>query len=133
VSAPSGGRRRHWILLAFAPSSLLLGVTTHLTTDVAAAPLFWVVPLMLYLLSFVLAFQRSVRIPLRITAFVQALLLVCLGMVLLSGRTDEVVALRSVGRAHPLSASASGLRYRRETPITRHYGRAAMDQARNTP
>ncbi len=93
ASAPIGGRRLHWILLALAPSSLLLGMTTHLTTDVAAAPLFWVVPLMLYLLSFVLAFQRSVPIPLRITAFLQALLLVCLGMVLLSGRTDEVVPL----------------------------------------
>ena len=44
--------------LAFVPSSLLLGVTTHITTDVASAPLLWVVPLALYLLSFVIAFSR---------------------------------------------------------------------------
>ena len=56
-SSPLGYRVR-WVLLAFAPSSLLLGVTTHLTTDVAAAPLFWVVPLALYLLSYVIAFSR---------------------------------------------------------------------------
>ncbi len=51
-------RRARWVVLAFAPSSLLLGVTQHITTDVAAAPLFWVVPLSLYLLTFVIAFAR---------------------------------------------------------------------------
>jgi hypothetical protein len=53
------GRRLRWLVLAAVPSSLLLGVTTHLTTDVAALPLFWVVPLALYLLTFILAFSRS--------------------------------------------------------------------------
>jgi spermidine synthase len=53
------GQRLHWIALAFVPSSLLLGVTTFITTDVAAAPLLWVVPLALYLLSFVFAFARQ--------------------------------------------------------------------------
>jgi hypothetical protein len=52
-----------WIALAFVPSSLLLGVTAHITTDVAAAPLFWVVPLALYLLSFVLTFSRRSLVP----------------------------------------------------------------------
>jgi hypothetical protein len=51
-------RRARWTLLAFAPSSLMLGVTTHVTTDIAAVPLLWVVPLALYLLSFVIAFAR---------------------------------------------------------------------------
>ena len=61
--APRGGtvtwrRRLHWLVLAFAPSSLLLGVTVHITTDVAAVPLLWVIPLSLYLLTFVLVFAR---------------------------------------------------------------------------
>jgi len=47
-----------WIALAFVPSSLMLGVTTAITADVPAIPLFWVVPLALYLLSFVLVFAR---------------------------------------------------------------------------
>lgn len=51
-------RRLAWLLWSFAPSSLLLGVTTYITTDVASVPLFWIVPLSLYLLSFVLAFAR---------------------------------------------------------------------------
>jgi hypothetical protein len=45
-----------WVALAFAPSSLMLGVTTYLTTDIAPVPLIWVLPLILYLLSFILAF-----------------------------------------------------------------------------
>ncbi|MFQ5958056.1 MAG: spermidine synthase [Alphaproteobacteria bacterium] len=51
-------RRLHWLALAFAPSSLLLAVTAHITADVAAAPLLWVIPLTLYLLTFVLIFSR---------------------------------------------------------------------------
>ncbi|HZN41153.1 MAG TPA: fused MFS/spermidine synthase [Planctomycetota bacterium] len=48
-----------WVLLAFAPSSLLLGVTTHLTTNLAPVPLLWAIPLALYLVTFVIAFSRS--------------------------------------------------------------------------
>jgi hypothetical protein len=51
-------RRLRWVALAFVPSSLLLGVSTYITTDLASMPLFWVVPLILYLLSFVLGFSR---------------------------------------------------------------------------
>jgi hypothetical protein len=51
-------RRLRWIALAFVPSSLMMGVTTALTTDVPAIPLFWVLPLALYLLSFVLVFAK---------------------------------------------------------------------------
>jgi hypothetical protein len=56
-------RRSRWLTLAFVPSSLLLGVTTFLSTDMAAMPLLWTIPLALYLLTFVLAFasRRFVR------------------------------------------------------------------------
>src|SRR5688500_13077510 len=53
------GRRLRWIALAFVPSSLMLAVTAFLSTDVAAVPLLWVVPLALYLLTFVLTFSPS--------------------------------------------------------------------------
>jgi len=56
--APTLRSRLHWVALAFVPSSLLLGVTTYITTDVAAVPLLWVLPLALYLLTFILAFGR---------------------------------------------------------------------------
>jgi hypothetical protein len=66
--------RLWWTALAFAPSSLLLGATSYITTDVAAVPLLWLLPLTLYLLSFVLVFARrplfSHRWILRIQPFV---------------------------------------------------------------
>jgi hypothetical protein len=58
-SAPPGPRPAQvarWIALSAVPSSLTLGVTTHLATDVASLPLLWVLPLSLYLLTFVVAF-----------------------------------------------------------------------------
>jgi hypothetical protein len=58
------------VLLAAAPSSLMLGVTAHLSTDVASAPFLWVIPLALYLLTFVIAFQNKPWIPLQITLMV---------------------------------------------------------------
>jgi spermidine synthase len=51
--------RAWWIALAAVPSSLLLGVTTHITTDLAPVPLLWIVPLALYLLTFVIAFGTA--------------------------------------------------------------------------
>jgi hypothetical protein len=55
--APRWRERAAWLLLAAAPSSLLLGVTTQITTDVASAPFLWAPPLALYLLTFVIAFS----------------------------------------------------------------------------
>lgn len=55
--------RLHWTLLAFVPSSLLLGVTAFIATDVASAPLLWVIPLSLYLLTFVIVFARRPVLP----------------------------------------------------------------------
>ncbi|WP_420125639.1 spermidine synthase [Longimicrobium sp.] len=55
--------RMIWTGLAFIPSSLLLGVTTFITTDLSPAPLLWVLPLALYLLSFTFVFARRPLIP----------------------------------------------------------------------
>jgi len=52
-------RRARWLVLSFVPSSLMIGVTTYITADVAAVPLLWVTPLALYLLTFILVFSRK--------------------------------------------------------------------------
>jgi MFS family permease len=52
-------RRAKWLALAFVPSSLMLGVTTYLTRDLTPFPLLWVLPLALYLLTFVAAFAPN--------------------------------------------------------------------------
>lgn len=53
------GDRLFWTAAAAAPSSLMLGVTSHISTDVASAPFLWVIPLALYLLTFVVAFGKN--------------------------------------------------------------------------
>lgn len=50
--------RLHWLVLAFVPSSLLLGLTNFISTDIASVPLLWIIPLTLYLLSFVIVFSK---------------------------------------------------------------------------
>ena len=57
-ASPTFARRLHWLVLALIPSSLLLGTTTYVSTDIAAVPLVWVIPLAIYLLSFVQVFAR---------------------------------------------------------------------------
>lgn len=64
--------RLRWVALAAIPSSLMLGVTTHLTTDVASAPFLWVGPLALYLLTFVIAFQDKPAMSRGLTLVLQA-------------------------------------------------------------
>ncbi len=48
----------HWLALALVPSSLLLGLTNFISTDIASVPLLWIIPLTLYLLSFVIVFSK---------------------------------------------------------------------------
>ena len=54
-----------WIGMAALPSALMIATTSHLSTDIAAVPLLWVIPLALYLLSFIVAFARSSPFSLR--------------------------------------------------------------------
>ncbi len=58
--------RLAWCSLAAVPAALLTAFTTHVSTDIASAPLLWVLPLALYLSTFVLAFQDRVPIPMRL-------------------------------------------------------------------
>ncbi len=57
ATRPNLKSQGHWLLLAFVPSSLLLGTTNFISTDIAAVPLLWVIPLALYLLTFIVVFS----------------------------------------------------------------------------
>jgi len=76
TAAVEAATRLRWTLLAFVPSSAMLGVTQYLTTDIAAIPLFWIVPLGLYLLTFVVAFSPRFRLPMPAAGVVLSLLLI---------------------------------------------------------
>ncbi|MBN8913673.1 MAG: fused MFS/spermidine synthase, partial [Rhizobiales bacterium] len=60
---PDWRARAGWVGLAFVPSALLTAFTTHVATDVASAPLIWVIPLALYLATFVVVFRERALIP----------------------------------------------------------------------
>ena len=57
--APGHGLKLLWVLLAAVPSILLMAVTSHLSSNVAPIPFLWVMPLALYLLSFILCFDSD--------------------------------------------------------------------------
>jgi len=57
LQKPTWRDRLQWAIFAFLPASLSLGVTTYVTTDLAAVPLFWAIPLSLYLLTYIVAFS----------------------------------------------------------------------------
>ncbi len=77
-------RRFLWVMLAFIPSSLMLGVTTFITTDVASVPLLWIVPLALYVGTFIIVFARKPLISLERSRMIQGMLLILLTFMLMS-------------------------------------------------
>lgn len=92
TAAPPLSRRLWWAAMAALPSSLMIGATTAISTDLASFPLLWLPPLGLYLLSFVLVFARRRLLPARWVA--RALPMVALPL---------VVAL-ALGANQPLGA-----------------------------
>jgi uncharacterized membrane protein YhaH (DUF805 family) len=73
-------KRLEWTLLALVPSSLMLGVTTYIALDVASVPLIWIIPLALYLSTFILAFARKQIIKPSIASILLPVTVVCLGV-----------------------------------------------------
>lgn len=93
--APSWLLRARWIFLAAVPSGLLIAVTAHISTDVAAAPLLWVLPLSLYLLTWVLVFQSRPLLPHWLMLWLQPLAIA--GVVILLAFGGEQNLLLTLG------------------------------------
>ena len=81
-------RRLRWIGLTFVPSSLMLGVTAFVTTNITPIPLLWVIPLSLYLFSFVVVFSPSQRMPDLIHKIMVGILPVLMTTLVLTALTD---------------------------------------------
>jgi len=92
---PAWMLRARWIFLAAVPSGLLIAVTAHISTDVAAAPLLWVLPLSLYLLTWVLVFQSRPLLPHRWMLLAQPLAIA--GVVVLLAVGGEQNLLLTLG------------------------------------
>lgn len=88
---PTWTTRLRWIFLAAVPSGLLIAVTAHVSTDVAAAPLLWVLPLSLYLLTWVLVFQSRPLLPHRFMLMLQPLAIAGVMILLVIGGEQNLL------------------------------------------
>ncbi len=80
-----------WVFLAAVPSGLLIAVTAHISTDVAAAPLMWVMPLSLYLLTWVLVFARRPLFSQPYLLLLQPFAIACIVALLLYGGSIPLI------------------------------------------
>jgi hypothetical protein len=103
-----------WILLAAVPSGLILSTTLHLTTDIVAVPLLWVVPLGLYLLSFTVAFAADRRAAEFISRFAPiTLLIACCGLVVDASSMTIVFAAAAVLNLFVVSVAIHSMLFER--------------------
>ncbi len=110
-----------WMALAAVPSGLLVAVTAHISTDVAAVPLLWVVPLALYLLTFVIVFSTRPLIPHWLAVMAQPACVAALICVIVLEVTDSILIQTS---AHILAFFVAALvchgELARRRPASRH-------------
>src|SRR5215510_1834132 len=85
-----------WIARAAVPAGLLLAVTAHISIDVAAVPLLWVLPLALYLLTFVIVFARHPIVPHWVVVAVQPAFIIALVAVVIFDPIKTIVGLLAV-------------------------------------
>jgi len=69
-------QRLIWIALAFIPSSLMLGVTSHMTNNIASAPFLWILPLALYLLTFIIVFAKTPIVSSKVLSYITPIAIV---------------------------------------------------------
>ena len=93
ADAPTWQDGLKWCALAAVPAGLLIAVTAHISTDVAAVPLLWVLPLALYLLTFVIVFQRRPLIPHALAVGLQPLFILALVAVLIFDPIKTIVGI----------------------------------------
>jgi hypothetical protein len=99
-TAPPPARRAvAWMLLAAVPAGLLVAVTAHISTDIGAVPLLWVVPLALYLATFVIVFQARPIIPHRLVLLVQPFFLVALAATLVLQAAHSILVQIAINLA----------------------------------
>jgi hypothetical protein len=91
---PSRARQWLWVALAATGSLLLLAVTNHLTENVAAVPLLWVVPLSIYLLTFILCFDSERWYPRAWVFIAAAALLGAMAWTVADDRVTHELALQ---------------------------------------
>ena len=119
--APTWKERSVWIALAAVPSGLVVAVTAYISTDVAAAPFLWVVPLAIYLLTFVATFRERPWVAHERVALLVPIVLAPLAISVLGGDKEFwlAVVLVNLGALFLLTLCCHGTLYRRRPATTR--------------
>jgi hypothetical protein len=99
AAPPSARSALVWMVLAAVPAGLLVAVTAHISTDIGAAPLLWVVPLALYLATFVIVFQARPIVPHHLVLLAQPFFVVALVGVLILQAPRNILALIAINLA----------------------------------
>ncbi|MEO6927604.1 MAG: fused MFS/spermidine synthase [Casimicrobiaceae bacterium] len=92
--APSAARQTLWVALAATGSLLLLAVTNHITENIAAVPLLWIIPLSIYLVTFILCFDSNRWYRRRLFFVLAAVLLGAMAWTLADDRVTHELALQ---------------------------------------
>jgi hypothetical protein len=110
-----------WIALGAVPSAFLVAVTAHISTDIAAVPLLWVLPLALYLVTFVIVFQTRPILPHRWFVHIQPAIIALLIAVLIVQELREIVLVVTVNLvAFFVTAMVCHGELARRRPAARH-------------
>ena len=114
-------RRARWVALAFVPSSFMLAVTTYITTEIAAVPLLWIIPLAIYLLSFIVVFARKPFLLTGLAGQLQVVVVLELVFLVLLKATEPVLlVVATILVALFLSALVCHARLADDRPPSRH-------------
>ena len=106
---PQWRHRFYWLAAAFVPSALMLAVTNHMLLNLASVPFLWVLPLALYLLTFMIAFARRFRISSRILSFVVPIVILVLLPLVATSQPIGNLSLRLLLGLHLLVLFAGAL------------------------
>jgi hypothetical protein len=86
---PTWRARLFWLAAALVPSGLMLAVTNHILLNLASVPFLWVIPLAVYLITFMLAFGRRVHVSLRLMSRITPVVLLLLFPFVATSRSVE--------------------------------------------
>jgi SAM-dependent methyltransferase len=98
--SPSWRTRAYWLTAAFVPTALMLAVTNHISFNIGSLPLLWVIPLAIYLLTFVMAFARTIRIPTATISSFATLVLVGFFPIVAAGESIQPAAVWKLVACH---------------------------------
>jgi SAM-dependent methyltransferase len=109
ADAPLWRTRLFWLAAAFVPSALMLAVTNHILLNLASVPFLWILPLAVYLVTFMIAFGRRIHLSIELVSGLVAVILLLLFPFAATSRAVEAKYLLFIVAVHMLILMAGAL------------------------